>query len=279
MRAVESADGGEALAAVLTQDQGAIGLENAIGIFRVHDQVGEIKRAPDHPLALVALVPGLPAVVGDEERAVGRFDEGINPLRIGGRDRDREPAVGFLRETFVRFRSDFLPGRAAVGRAEKSAARRVVRRFAAGAISPALAPKIPEPGEKNVRVGRIHRDGRGAGREIGTFQNEVPGLAAVGRFVEAAIGRIAPERARHRRVNRVAAFRTNDDLRNAFRVGQTRFVPGLAAVGRFVDAVADRDAVARPSGSPVPTQTFFEFFGSSAIAPIDCTGCSSKTGR
>jgi len=35
----------------------------------------------------------------------------------------------------------------------------------------------------------------------------------------------------------------------------------------------------RVHDSPVPTQTFLEFFGSSAIAPIDCTGCSSKTGR
>src|SRR4030081_1125870 len=30
--------------------------------------------------------------------------------------------------------------------------------------------------------------------------------------------------------------------------------------------------------SPVPTQTFFEFFGSRVSAPIDCTGCSSNTG-
>src|SRR2546430_4283144 len=30
--------------------------------------------------------------------------------------------------------------------------------------------------------------------------------------------------------------------------------------------------------SPVPTQTFFGFFGSSVTAPIDCTGCSSNTG-
>src|SRR4029453_13404574 len=35
----------------------------------------------------------------------------------------------------------------------------------------------------------------------------------------------------------------------------------------------------RVHDSPVPTHTFFEFFGSSAIAPIDCTGCSSNTGR
>src|SRR2546423_14597763 len=30
--------------------------------------------------------------------------------------------------------------------------------------------------------------------------------------------------------------------------------------------------------SPVPTQIFFESFGSSVIAPIDWTGCSSNTG-
>src|SRR5258707_1313768 len=39
------------------------------------------------------------------------------------------------------------------------------------------------------------------------------------------------------------------------------------------------ETLLRVHDSPVPTQTFFEFFGSSAIAPIDCTGCSSNTGR
>src|SRR5262249_36323809 len=39
------------------------------------------------------------------------------------------------------------------------------------------------------------------------------------------------------------------------------------------------DTLLRVHDSPVPTQTFFEFFGSSAIAPIDCTGCSSNMGR
>src|SRR6266436_6003186 len=39
------------------------------------------------------------------------------------------------------------------------------------------------------------------------------------------------------------------------------------------------DTLLRVHDSPVPTQTFFEFLGSSATAPIDCTGCSSKTGR
>src|SRR5437660_12000087 len=39
------------------------------------------------------------------------------------------------------------------------------------------------------------------------------------------------------------------------------------------------ETLLRVHDSPVPTQTFFEFFGSSAIAPIDCTGCSSNIGR
>src|SRR5689334_18683986 len=39
------------------------------------------------------------------------------------------------------------------------------------------------------------------------------------------------------------------------------------------------ETLLRVHASPVPTQTFFEFFGSSAMAPIDCTGCSSNTGR
>src|SRR6516162_5029401 len=39
------------------------------------------------------------------------------------------------------------------------------------------------------------------------------------------------------------------------------------------------DTLMRVHDSPVPTQTFLEFFGSSAMAPIDCTGCSSNIGR
>src|SRR5262249_19479886 len=39
------------------------------------------------------------------------------------------------------------------------------------------------------------------------------------------------------------------------------------------------DTLLRVHDSPVPTQTFFGFFGSSAMAPIDCTACSSNIGR
>src|SRR5579884_394381 len=39
------------------------------------------------------------------------------------------------------------------------------------------------------------------------------------------------------------------------------------------------ETLLRVHDSPVPTHTFFEFFGSIAMAPMDCTGCSSNTGR
>src|SRR6266851_8303178 len=39
------------------------------------------------------------------------------------------------------------------------------------------------------------------------------------------------------------------------------------------------EAEFRVHASPVPTQTILSFDGSRAIAPMDCTGCLSKTGR
>src|SRR5437588_12133377 len=39
------------------------------------------------------------------------------------------------------------------------------------------------------------------------------------------------------------------------------------------------DTLLRVHDSPVPARILLEFCGSIAIAPIDCTGCSSKTGR
>src|SRR3954454_17413012 len=39
------------------------------------------------------------------------------------------------------------------------------------------------------------------------------------------------------------------------------------------------DTLLRVQVSPVPTQTFLEFFGSIAIAPIDSTACSSNMWR
>src|SRR5207302_7920813 len=121
MTSLKTADCGEAFAAVFTQNQRAVGFENTIGIFWIDNQPREIKRTPHHPIAFVALLPGRAAVIRNKQRARRRFDKTVNAFWIRRCDRDREPAVRFLRKTFVRFWGNFGPALAAVVRTEQSA--------------------------------------------------------------------------------------------------------------------------------------------------------------
>jgi hypothetical protein len=171
--AVHAAAGvGEALAAVEALDQVEVRLEETVRIFRIDDEVGEIERPPDHQLALVALVPGLAAVIGAIQRRIGRLDERVDDVRRRWRDRDGETAERLLRKTLVRRVGDFGPCFSAVRRTEQAASRRLVRRLPARAERPALAPEVPERGEDRVRVLRVETDRRTARRKVLAFQHK-----------------------------------------------------------------------------------------------------------
>ena len=71
--------------------------------------------------------------------------------------------------------------------------------------------------------------------------------AAVGGAIQPSVGAIAPELAGDAGVHHVPVLRAHDDACNAFAVREPDVGPVLAAVGRFIDAVADRHAVARPT--------------------------------
>ena len=81
---------------------------------------------------------------------------------------------------------------------------------------------------------------------LAPFENLRPGLAAVGRLVDAAVFAVAPELARRAGVDGVAVGGIDEDLCDALGSLQAHVRPVLAAVGGLVNAVADRDAVARP---------------------------------
>src|SRR5437879_6278763 len=66
-----TANRGEAFPGILTDNHCAVGLKKAVGIFWINNQIGEVKRTPHHPPALIALIPGAAAIVGDKERAIG----------------------------------------------------------------------------------------------------------------------------------------------------------------------------------------------------------------
>ena len=120
MHAVEAADRREALAAVIAADQRAIGLVDELRVDRIDDQMREVERTPDHPLALVALLPGAAAVVGNVERAVDAFDDRIDGLRIARRDGHGDAAIRLFRQAGIRLRRQLGPGLAAIGGAEQA---------------------------------------------------------------------------------------------------------------------------------------------------------------
>src|SRR5206468_4664664 len=119
-------------ASVLAHNQCSVGFEEAVRILWIHNEIREVERAPYHPLALVALVPGHSAVIGNEQRALWRFDKHINALRVRRRNLHRDPTVWFFRETLVGFLRDLRPGVAAIRGTEQSASRRCSRTLATG---------------------------------------------------------------------------------------------------------------------------------------------------
>src|SRR5262245_59305099 len=208
----------EALAAVVAGDQWAVGLVKLVLVLRVHDQVGEVERTPDHALAAVKRRPRLAAVVGAIKTVLRHFgfDYGVNDVRLGRGDRDCHTAPWLRGQSFGAIRVKLGPRGAAVGAFEKAAATRRAGAFAAGTEGPAFAAEIPYPGENRLRVLPVHRDHRTARRSVRALQNLRPCLAAVSGLVEAALVAVAPKLARRADVDHVRVARVYQNLCDAF---------------------------------------------------------------
>ena len=63
VHADEAANGAEALAAILAEDQRTVRFVHALGILRIDDEVRKVEGAPHHPGALVTAVPTRAAIV------------------------------------------------------------------------------------------------------------------------------------------------------------------------------------------------------------------------
>ena len=120
MRALKTAHDRKALAGVLAHNQRAVSLEQAVRIFGINDQVREIERSPDHPLAFITFLPCRAAVIGNEQRALRRLDKCVDALRFRWRDRHGQASIRFLWETFVGLLCNLRPSIATIGRTEQS---------------------------------------------------------------------------------------------------------------------------------------------------------------
>ena len=102
---------------------------------------------------------------------------------------------------------------------------------------------LPRAGEQDVRVVRVHRQARAAGVRVDE-EHALPVPAAVRRPVDAALLLRAGRAAERAGEDDVRVRRVDDDPADAARLAQAHVRPGLAGVGRLVDAVAHHVDVA-----------------------------------
>src|ERR1700716_42768 len=166
MRAV--ADPAEALAAIRADDQRTIGLEDAIFILWINDEIGKIEWTPDHSLAAIAHLPRASSVTRAIERILWRncFDECVDDVRIRRRNRHGNASPRLGRETLRARLIEIAPRRPAIRGLEHPPGARRRLAIAARAEGPSLAAEIPHSGIHGLRILRIHRHHRAAGRRI-----------------------------------------------------------------------------------------------------------------
>src|SRR6185503_14676197 len=163
------------------------------------------------------------------------LDYGPNPFRVRGRNRDANLANDASRQT--RIARQFSPGVPSVRRLEDAAAR------PAALQRPGFPIDFPETRIENTRVGRIHDQVDGSGL-VAAGKNLVPGLAPVFRSKNSALIIRSPDVTQRRDVDEVRIFRMHANAWYLTRVVEAQVLPGLAAVGRFVHAVAVRNVAA-----------------------------------
>ena len=104
----------EALTAIGTENERAAGFVYLVFVFRVDDEIGEIKRTPDHHLTAIAFLPSLPSIGRTIERTVIGFDHGVDDVGIRRRSGNGNAAPRLGRQTLRRLLIEIFPGLAAI---------------------------------------------------------------------------------------------------------------------------------------------------------------------
>src|SRR5215213_163761 len=109
-------------------------------------------------------------------------------------------------------------------------------------MRPRLALEAPHAGVKNVWICRIDLEIRDAVLVV-DVESLGPGLTSVRSHKHAAFFVGTKSMSERPDVNDVRVLRVDDDGGDTFGIFETHVLPGLAAVCRFVNTVAKRNAV------------------------------------
>ena len=139
---------------------------------------------------------------------------------------------------------------AAVSRFEKPAPR------TAGTKCPSLPPEVPQGRINGLRFLLAPAEQSTTGGTIWAGQHFLPRLAAIGGFENTAFVVVVPEVSGCADQYSVAVFWVDRDFCDVLSVFQSNVGPVLAAVSRFVNSVANRDAIARPRLSRAHPNSF-----------------------
>ena len=172
--------------------------------------------------ARLALFVGAEGVV-----AHALFDRRVDDARIGAADRDADPSLVARRQAVGQLR----PRVAGIDRLVETAAG------AAAVEAPRAAPALIGGRVHHLRIGRIDRDVGDAGVVVDE-EHVAPRLAAVDRLEEAALAVRAPQVPERRDEDDLRVGGMKRDAGDVPRVAQPEMIPGAAAIGRLVDAVA-----------------------------------------
>ena len=204
---------------------------HAIRIRRIDSELAVICAAAHQWPFAVHGGPGLPPIVAAKEHAVVGFDRRVHRLRMRGghlhADAPRKFGQSF---------GHLLPGPSAVAGAIDAAQRVTARE------GPLFAIVGPNPGVQHVRVARVEVK-VGAAVAVVRVQDFRPRIAPVYRHEDAALGVGSRLVSNGADVDHVVVARTHQHAGDVSRVAEPNVLPRRTAIGRLVDAVAERNRV------------------------------------
>ncbi len=198
-----------------------------VGVVRRDDDPGVVERPIEQGVVAVDERPGSAGVIRSPEPLGGSFDEGVDAVRVArGHGQPDLADLGVGKAAPFQAR----PGRSAVARDVQAAAG------SPAPFAPGPDEHRPHAGIEDSRVRRIHRD-VGTPGVLVHEEHSLPGLAAVRGAVHAAL-LLRPVGVAHGGgEDDVRITRVDGDPANAAGVLEPHALPGLAGVGRLVDAV------------------------------------------